>query len=144
MCMCMRDSHWMVLAKVRLLPRTEFMWTAARRKVGFRAWIPEITGERTDETSGIRKGQQIADRLNQVAQERVKVKAENGTSFQGPTDSLPTFVSPSPPASKQLKRILHFSWQEISKWPVLKLWESWYGLFAWPFPLRNLVYAWVL
>lgn len=95
-CACEIPTGWCWPKKVRLLPRTEFMWTAARRKVGFRAWIPEITGERTDESSGIRKGQQIADRLNQVAQERVKVKAEKGTSFQGPIDSLPTFVSPSP------------------------------------------------
>lgn len=51
---------------------------------------------------------------------------------------------PRPPASKQLKRILCFIWQEISKWPVVKLWASWYGLFAWPFCFRNFVYAWVL
>lgn len=73
------------------------MWTAARRrKVGFRAWIPEITGERTEESSGIRKGQQILDRLNQVTQERVKVRAEKGISFQGQIDFPPTHVSPSP------------------------------------------------
>lgn len=111
---CEIPTGWCWPKQVRLLPRTEFMWTAARRKVGFRAWIQEITGERIEESSGIRKGQQIADRLNQVTQERVKVKAEKGTSFRGPINSLPTFFSLSP-ASKQLKRILHFSWQEISK-----------------------------
>lgn len=76
--------------------------------------------------------------LNWVTQERVKMKAEKGISFQDQIDS------PLSPASKQLKWILPFSWWEIIKWPVVKLWESWYGLFAWPFSFRNFAYAWVL
>jgi len=82
--------------KVRFFPGAEFRWTAARRrKAGVRAWIPEITGERTEESSGLRKGQQILDRLSQVTQEKVKVKAEKGIRFQGQIDSPPTCVSPS-------------------------------------------------
>lgn len=54
------------------------------------------------------------------------------------------FASCPPPVSKQLANILHFGWQEISKWPDVKIWENWDGLFAWPLSSRNSVYAWVL
>lgn len=90
-------TGWCWPKKVRFFPRTEFMWTVdRRRKVGFRAWISEIIGERTEESSGIKKAQQIVDRLNQVTHERVKVKAEKCISFQGQINSLPTCVSPFP------------------------------------------------
>lgn len=110
-CVCEILTGWCWPKKVRLFPGAEFSGTAASRKVGFTAQIPEITGERTEESSVVRKSQPILDRLNQVMEERVKVKAEKSISFQRLIDSPPTCVSPS----KQLKTILHFSWQETSK-----------------------------
>lgn len=88
----------MVLAKESFFPGAEIMWTAAGRRVVFRPWwwIPEVTGERTEESSGIRKDEQMVDRLNRVTQERIKVKAKKGINFQGQIDSLPTLASPSP------------------------------------------------
>lgn len=97
------------------------MWTAASRKVGFRAQIPEVISGRTEDSSGIRKSQPILDRPNQVKEERVKVKAEKGIGFQEQINSLPTCVSPSSSPQAAGK---DSGWQEITTGHLLKLWES--------------------
>lgn len=142
LCVCVTtERSWP--KKVRFFPGVEFIRTAAgRRLADFRAsWRKsKITGERTEKSCRVRKGQWRVEMLNQVTQERVKVKAGKDISRW---IALPLMSYP-PPGPRQLENILHFTWQEDSKWPVVKIWESLYGLFAWPFPFRSLVYAWVL
>lgn len=136
-----RDFQWMVLANEIFFPGAEFMWTGCFQSLMMDPrshWWKNKRVFRNKEGSA-NGGQAKLGSLRRGS----KWRQRKASTFRVRLIPFPLLSLP-PPASKQLKRILCFIWQEISKWPVVKLWASWYGLFAWPFCFRNFVYAWVI
>lgn len=54
----------------------------------------------------------------------LKWRQRKASAFRSRLIPFPLVFHP-PRAPKQLERILHFSWQEITTGHLLKLWESW-------------------